>query len=62
MVAHFWNVTADGADGPKLLEVKKIWDAGKHNAFTDLIRVDSRSAFKGWAGVEISCECDGSGH
>ena len=38
MVAHFWNVTADGADGPKLLEVKKIWDAGKHNAFTDLIR------------------------
>lgn len=25
-------------DRPKILEVKKIWDKGKHNAFTDLIR------------------------
>src|SRR5262245_48944206 len=23
---------------PELLSVKKIWDAGEHNAFTDLIR------------------------
>ena len=23
---------------PKLISVTKIWDAGKHNAFTDLIR------------------------
>src|SRR5512147_520738 len=23
---------------PKTLEVRKIWDAGQHNAFTDLIR------------------------
>src|SRR5689334_17609889 len=27
---------------PKLLEVKKIWDQGKHNAFTDLIRWKER--------------------
>jgi hypothetical protein len=28
--------------GPKLVSVKKIWDAGKHNAFTDLIRFRDR--------------------
>ena len=26
------------AAGPELVSVAKIWDAGKHNAFTDLIR------------------------
>jgi len=26
------------AAGPELVEVRKIWDAGKHNAFTDLLR------------------------
>jgi dipeptidyl aminopeptidase/acylaminoacyl peptidase len=29
---------AASAAPPELLSVKKIWDAGKHNAFTDLIR------------------------
>ena len=29
---------ARAEDPPRLLSVKKIWDAGKHNAFTDLIR------------------------
>ena len=28
--------------GMKLLSVRKIWDKGKHNAFTDLIRFDGR--------------------
>src|SRR3954451_15331958 len=26
------------AAGPEIVSVKKIWDQGKHNAFTDLIR------------------------
>jgi hypothetical protein len=26
------------ADRPQVVELKKIWDAGQHNAFTDLIR------------------------
>jgi pimeloyl-ACP methyl ester carboxylesterase len=30
--------TDDGAGRPRLVEVAKIWDKGKHNAFTDLIR------------------------
>jgi lysophospholipase L1-like esterase len=29
---------ADEIKSPQLIEVRKIWDAGKHNAFTDLIR------------------------
>ncbi|MBS0210838.1 MAG: exo-alpha-sialidase [Planctomycetes bacterium] len=29
---------APSTDAPKLLSVERIWDAGKHNAFTDLIR------------------------
>lgn len=29
---------AAAAAGPELVSVAKIWDAGKHNAFTDLIR------------------------
>ena len=28
--------------GPELLEVRKIWDAGGHNAFTDLVRFHGR--------------------
>ncbi|MFM7129796.1 MAG: sialidase family protein, partial [bacterium] len=33
---------ADELKSPRLMEVKKIWDAGKHNAFTDLIRFHDR--------------------
>lgn len=32
------SAQALSAEPPRLLSVKKIWDAGKHNAFTDLIR------------------------
>lgn len=32
------SFAADEIQSPRLIEVKKIWDAGKHNAFTDLIR------------------------
>lgn len=31
-------VTPVAAQKPKLVSVKKIWDKGKHNAFTDLVR------------------------
>jgi hypothetical protein len=31
-------VRAAGAESPQLASVKKIWDKGRHNAFTDLIR------------------------
>ena len=27
---------------PKVVSVKKIWDLGKHNAFTDLIRFEDK--------------------
>ena len=30
--------SALGAAGPEVVSVEKIWDKGKHNAFTDLIR------------------------
>ena len=29
-------------DEPKIISVKEIWDEGKHNAFTDLIRFHDR--------------------
>src|SRR6478672_11563359 len=31
-------VSAASAAGPEIVSVAKIWDQGKHNAFTDLIR------------------------
>src|SRR6266540_1752810 len=37
-IACFLVQQASHAQPPKLLEVTKIWDQGKHNAFTDLIR------------------------
>lgn len=36
------GTTANEITEPKLLEVTKIWDAGKHNAFTDLIRYQDK--------------------
>ncbi|MCP5116267.1 MAG: exo-alpha-sialidase, partial [bacterium] len=30
------------AAGPEVISVRKIWDAGPHNAFTDLIRFEGR--------------------
>lgn len=33
---------AQSSSGFELVEVKKIWDQGKHNAFTDLLRVKDR--------------------
>lgn len=30
------------AAGPELVSVRKIWDAGRHNAFTDLIRFEGK--------------------
>ena len=42
MLALFLTVTASaqtaGNNPAQVLEVRKIWDAGAHNAFTDLIR------------------------
>lgn len=35
-------VRAADAPAPQLMSVKKIWDAGKHNAFTDLVRFRDR--------------------
>lgn len=34
--------TAGAAESPKLLEIRKIWDKGKHNAFTDLTRFQGK--------------------
>lgn len=34
--------TTDAATPPELVSVKKIWDQGPHNAFTDLIRFQDR--------------------
>jgi hypothetical protein len=31
-----------GAAGPEIVSVEKVWDGGGHNAFTDLVRFDSR--------------------
>lgn len=33
---------SEGVENPKILEVRKIWDQGKHNAFTDLIRFQNK--------------------
>ena len=33
---------AQSSSGFELVEVKKIWDQGKHNAFTDLLRFKDR--------------------
>src|SRR3954471_6165006 len=33
---------AKPADAPAIVSVAKIWDAGKHNAFTDLLWFDNR--------------------
>lgn len=33
-----WSALPLRAAGPEIVSVEKIWDAGKHNAFTDLIR------------------------
>jgi hypothetical protein len=30
------------ADAPEIVSVKRIWDAGPHNAFADLIRFQDR--------------------
>ena len=44
VVAGLWCVgsciatSASAADSPEILSVRKIWDQGQHNAFTDLIR------------------------
>ena len=34
--------TCDGGDGPRLLEVRRIWEKGAHNAFTDLLCHEDR--------------------
>jgi hypothetical protein len=36
------NVSSDSGDEPQLVEVRKIWDRGAHNAFTDLTRHGDR--------------------
>ncbi|WP_425617473.1 exo-alpha-sialidase [Anatilimnocola sp. NA78] len=38
LLTCFLFVLAASAAEPELVSVEKIWDAGKHNAFTDLIR------------------------
>jgi hypothetical protein len=38
LVASFTAVASCAGVQPEILEVRKIWDTGKHNAFTDLIR------------------------
>ena len=43
--SHILSVPAQAAVTAQLVEVKKIWDAGSHNAFTDLVR--------GISGVEV---------
>lgn len=35
-------VAGDAEDSAKIVEVKKIWDRGEHNAFTDLLRFQDR--------------------
>ncbi|MBA4019706.1 MAG: exo-alpha-sialidase [Pirellula sp.] len=52
MIRHFtltvvftivaWGASFSCAAEPELVSVRKIWDAGKHNAFTDLIRWHDR--------------------
>ena len=36
------GISARAATKAEIIEVKKIWDAGRHNAFTDLIRWNDR--------------------
>jgi hypothetical protein len=41
LAGAFWSAVSFAADAPltaELVSVAKIWDAGKHNAFTDLVR------------------------
>jgi len=38
----FNSLIADAAVTAEIVSVKKIWDAGRHNAFTDLIRFENR--------------------
>jgi hypothetical protein len=42
LVAFGLVVAASPAAGPEVVSVTKIWDKGKHNAFTDLIRWHDR--------------------
>ena len=35
---HTGVAAGEGGDVPQLLEVRRIWDRGRHNAFTDLVR------------------------
>ena len=47
VLGGFWILVAaasaqTGAEDPQLIEVRKIWDAAPHNAFTDLVRFDDR--------------------
>jgi hypothetical protein len=37
-----FSVAEAGAGEPELVSVRKIWDQGEHNAFTDLIRFRNR--------------------
>lgn len=40
--SSFLSIGANDQNQPELMEVRKIWDAGKHNAFTDLIRFQEK--------------------
>src|SRR5262249_49368619 len=44
VVVSVWGVPvrADGPPKAELVELRKIWDQGAHNAFTDLIRFRDR--------------------
>ncbi|MBI3466733.1 MAG: hypothetical protein HY000_27280 [Planctomycetes bacterium] len=42
LLAVFACGGAHAADAPELVSVKRIWDAGPHNAFADLIRFQDR--------------------
>src|SRR5438874_9572332 len=38
LIAWFWTGSLVEAAEPEIVSIVKIWDQGKHNAFTDLIR------------------------
>ena len=42
IIFAFSSLIADAAVTAEIVSVKKIWDAGRHNAFTDLIRFENR--------------------
>ena len=42
LVICLLSLAGVSAQAPKILEVAKIWDQGKHNAFTDLIRFQNK--------------------